>query len=137
MQAVSHYDFSETHYSFLSCIFSIDSSNNHVFRGKNTVQAVSHYDFSETHYSFLSCIFSIDSFLRGKALCNQSHLSSIHFSFLSCSPVLYQYVVTLGSILLSGRIHQENYSQDFSAFPRMTSLLKRWICCVPREVQIV
>ena len=52
-------------------------------------------------------------------------LSLIHYLFLSCSPILCQYVVSLGSIFA---IWENSLLRTkltyFSAFPQMTSLLK-------------
>ena len=51
-------------------------------------------------------------------------LSQIHYSFLSCSPLLCQYVVSLGSTFAIWENSLRTKLTDFSAFPRMTSLLK-------------
>ena len=51
-------------------------------------------------------------------------LSQIHYSFPSCSPLLCQYVVRLVSIFAIWENSSSTKLADFSAFPRMTSLLQ-------------
>ena len=79
--------------------------------------------------------------IREKALWKQSlfmtyhrymytTILSGHYSFLSCSPLFCQYVVSLDSIFTIWENSLRTKLTDFSAFPQVTSsLLKAFIGC--------